>query len=461
MVRKNVLIVTALLFAEIMFACNTGDDSGEQPVIPPTEQPEDNSGEKPGDGDTILETPYVIPVYGNAYVTANPGTLQMTEKGIENWKDPNSVVSIFFRVSGTGKLNLAIVGAATSGKSELTVTVGDSVFAVPIDKTTQVYPIGQVMITKAGYVKVQLQGKSKTGSDFGTFQMLKIGGLAAGGTITSVPVKDAYWGRRGPSVHMGYTMPSDDVQYFYNEVTVPLDNDVMNSYFMSNGFGQGYMGMQVNSTTERRILFSVWSPYSTDNPGDIPDGYKIVLLRQGENVTINDFGNEGSGAQSYLRYMWKPGVTYKFLTEVKPDGNGNTDYTGYFFATDDNEWKLIASFRRPHTSTWYTGAHSFLENFNPEMGYVERKVYFNNQWVRKVDGTWHEMTKGRFTCDATGSARIRLDYAGGVETEKFFLQNCGFFDQTTPYGAEFSRKALGVPPVINLDALNMIPSVKK
>ena len=52
-------------------------------------------------------------------------------------------------------------------------------------------------------------------------------------------------------------------------MTIPKNNDVVGSYFMANGFAEGYFGIQVNSETERRILFSVWSPYKTDDPNSI------------------------------------------------------------------------------------------------------------------------------------------------------------------------------------------------
>ena len=40
---------------------------------------------------------------------------------------------------------------------------------------------------------------------------------------------------------MGYTVPAN-TEYFYNEVTVPLGEDKIGSYFMSNGFNGGYFG---------------------------------------------------------------------------------------------------------------------------------------------------------------------------------------------------------------------------
>src|SRR3546814_7623338 len=129
-----------------------------------------------------------------------------------------------------------------------------------------------------------------------------------------------------------------------------------------------------SSDLERRVLFSVWSPYKTDNPDDIPEDQRIVLLRKGKEVHAGEFGNEGSGGQSYLRYPWKAGTTYRFLLHGKPDGKGNTSYTAFFYAPEIKQWKLIASFRRPQTSRWLTRFHSFLENFNPRTGDKQRLV---------------------------------------------------------------------------------------
>ena len=91
---------------------------------------------------------------------------------------------------------------------------------------------------------------------------------------------------------------------------------------MANGFSEGYFGMQVNSSTERRILFSVWSPFNTDNPKDIPAEQRIRMLAKGPDVHVGEFGNEGSGGQSYLVYPWKAGTVCRFLTRVQPDKDG-------------------------------------------------------------------------------------------------------------------------------------------
>jgi hypothetical protein len=243
------------------------------------------------------------------------------------------------------------------------------------------------------------------------------------------------------------------VEWFYNEVTVPKGNDIIGSYFMADGFGEGYFGMQVNSPTERHILFSVWSPFETDNPKEIPDSQKIQLIKKGDNVHAGEFGNEGSGGQSYMNYNWKAGTTYKFLLHARPDGNNHTTYTAYFYTPEDGNWHLIASFRRPATNTWLKHLYSFLENFSPEHGDKERRVLFGNQWIQTDKGEWIELNKIRFTADNTARKGYRMDYAGGVNENEFYLRNCGFFNDYTPIDTWFERPIKKRQPVIDLEKL--------
>jgi hypothetical protein len=209
---------------------------------------------------------------------------------------------------------------------------------------------------------------------------------------------------------------------------------------MSNGFGEGYFGMQVNSATERRILFSIWSPFTTNDPNSIPPSDRVALLKKGVGVTTGEFGNEGSGGQSYLKFNWRAGTTYKFLVRGLPSGLDNsTTYTAYFLAPEDGSWKLIASFKRPKTSTYLKGLYSFLENFNTETGNVKRMALYSNQWVRDNLGNWMQLTKATFTIDDTGRKNYRKDYAGGLMNGMFFLQMGGFFNEFVSPDQSFTR----------------------
>jgi hypothetical protein len=202
-------------------------------------------------------------------------------------------------------------------------------------------------------------------------------------------------------------------------------------------------------------LFSVWSPFETQDPKSIPEEYRIILLGKGEGVTTGEFGNEGSGGQSYKVFNWKAGNTYKFLLKGEPSVNNSTDYTAYFYDVETEKWNLIASFRRPHTSTYLKRPHSFLENFRTEVGHISRMGEYTNQWIMDTKGNWHELTKAKFTADATARKGSREDYAGGAIGNKFFMKNCGFFNEMTTMDTFHERTANGVPPKIDFSLLKV------
>ncbi|SEA92715.1 protein of unknown function [Flavobacterium gillisiae] len=273
-----------------------------------------------------------------------------------------------------------------SGESELEFLINNVAKKVNIDVLTndKMITVGSWKIDKEGYVAIVIKGIKKTGTSFSAISSLNVSSDSFDGKFAYVPNNEGdfyHWGRRGPSVHLNFQVPENiNAEWYYNEVTVPVGEDKIGSYFMANGFGEGYFGIQVNSDKERRVLFSVWSPFSKDDPASIPESHKIKLLRKGINVTTGEFGNEGSGGQSYLKYNWIAGNTYKFLLRGIPQGNNSTNYTAYFFAPELGQWKLIASFNRSQTNTYLKRFHSFLENFIPAQGDFSRLVLFSNQW---------------------------------------------------------------------------------
>lgn len=396
-----------------------------------------------------------VPLGGNTFFGAEepPKSIRLNENGISNWKDASIQPLIYLRPGQTGTFKLAIV-AKSSGKSTLELSVNGKLFPVTVSGGGfKEYAAGTIDVSDTGYISIQLKAMSKEGGSYADISHLLVQNVAD--TTKARYVKDEfYWGRRGPSVHLNYPLPeAKDIEYFYNELTVPAGSDPVGSYFMSNGFAEGYCGIQVNSQTERRVLFSVWAPFTTDDPKSIPDSLRIKLLKQGPDVHIGEFGNEGSGGQSYLKFNWKAGNTYSFLTRIHPDGKGKTEYSSWFFAPEQNKWQLVASFSRPSTNTWYKRPHSFLENFDPEMGNVNRLVYTGNQWACDKDGNWIELTAAGFTADATARKQARMDYAGGEKDGRFYMTNCGFFTNFTPIGAKFTRAATGKKPMIDFSAL--------
>ena len=394
-----------------------------------------------------------IPLSGNAFFNnyGEKGINLSKKAGIENWTDPSVSATIYVRFLQKGEYKMTIQAKAVQ-KATIQATIGGKNKEVKVKNGTWTkYPLGNFTISDTGYTVIVLKGLKRDGANFPDIQALEIETEPKNLQFVG---DDFYFGRRGPSVHLSYTMPKDkDIEWFYNEITIPKGKDEIGSYYMANGFGEGYFGIQVNSDTERRILFSIWSPFTTDDPKAIPDSLKIVLLNKGKNVYTGEFGNEGSGGQSYLRFNWKADLTYRFLTQVKPVGDSSTVYTSYFFDVEMGKWLLIASFKRPKTHTWYTRPHSFLENFEPERGAVNRKGFYTNQWVCDKQGEWTELTVAKFTNDATGRKKARMDFMGGVENNQFFLSNCGFFSHFTVPNTSFERQPMGKKPIINFTEL--------
>lgn len=398
-----------------------------------------------------------VPLGGNTFQTNGENTDQMDKNGIQRWNAAESVWSTYIYSETPRKVAVFIEYSSLPAKNILDIRLNEGKFKKVVLKKSanQLSNIGKFTFKK-GYNIIHIKANAKGQAPFPKIKNLKI---YFQGQDDFKFVRDDidqrfYWGRRGPSVHLSYEMPENvNVKWFYNEMTIPKDNDPIGSYFMSNGFREGYFGIQVNGLKERRILFSVWSPFPTDNPKEIPENQKIKLLKKGDNVFTGEFGNEGAGGQSYLVYPWKSGVTYQFLTSVEPDNYGNTTYTAYFKDPENTKWILIASFLRPQTRTWYTRAHSFLENFNAELGYLNREVQYQNQWVADENGKWFSIQKAKFTGDDIARRQFRLDADGGVKGPSFFLRNGGFFNSTTQLNSNFSLPPSTKKPTIDFKSL--------
>ena len=357
---------------------------------------------------------YKIPTYGNAWVqNFEHDTKIITKQGIKNWKNTNEIINCFFKNQKFGKVKVGIE-LRVAQKTKIRFKIGNVNKTISFNnKEFKNYELFELDLNEIKYNKLNMMALSFDGDFIAEIKNILI--YDPRNQIKFTYVKDDfYWGRRGPSVHLTYKIPpkAKEIKYYYSEIEVPHGNDLIGSYFMANGFRQGYFGMQVNSANERRILFSVWSPHITDDPNSIPEHKKIKLLKKGEGVYTGKFGGEGSGGQSYYKYMWKTDKTYQFLLKGEPSKNNTSTFTAYFKEKSEKKWKLIASFKRPLISTYLTHFHSFLENFYTPMGQFTRKAYYKNQWVLDIDNKWHKIKEAKFTADNTARKGSRLDYAG-------------------------------------------------
>ena len=414
---------------------------------------------KANNEDVVYEFTTRIPTGGNSWIKNDPDKTEalIFENGVHNWTSTDDVVQTYFATSEAGNLQVGIKCKVPEGTTLLTVTLDGDTREVGLSNAAyQDIAIGNFENVAPGYHTLELIATQQSGAYVADVTEVLLGGSVAESQITCIKEpENFYFGRRGPSDHLNFTIPEDkDLRYFYSEVEVPEGEDKIGSYFMADGFNYGYFGIQVNSETERRVIFSVWSPYATDDPTAIPDDQKIILLDKGPDVYAEDFGNEGAGGHSHLVYNWKADKTYKFLLKGEPSVNGCSDYSAYFNDPEVGEWQLIASFRRPKTTSYLKGFYSFLENFSPLTGNQERKALYKNQWVYDTSGSWTEITEAKFTVDATARAGRRLDYSGGVEQTSFFLRNCGFFSDNTEPDIFFNRTSLNTSPQIDFDELN-------
>ncbi|MFT4024371.1 MAG: DUF3472 domain-containing protein [Flavihumibacter sp.] len=383
-----------------------------------------------------------IALAGNAFVISGTDSARITGKGLVRWTDASSSCIGFVRVVKTGMLKGGLRLRVPVGTSRIRLHIGSAVFERKISagSWTDLF-FGETRVTDTGYVKFVIEGLSRSGSQFAEVSDFLVAGEAAAGCQFANDPENFYWSRRGPSVHLNYTLPANEnIEWFYNEVTVPPGEDKPGSFFMSNGFAHGYFGMQ-SRENDRWVLFSVWDPESGQGTTD--------PVEHGPEVIVQRFGGEGTGGQSYLVYNWRAGTTYKFLTRGRPDGQGNTLYSCWFYAPEKAAWLFIATWKRPHTSVYLSKLHSFLENFIDSNGWMERKANYNNQWIRTKEGNWQPVTDATFSVDATGRNKQRFDFDGGLDSNgQFFLHNGGFFNHYGTPGRQFTRASHGSPPSV-------------
>jgi hypothetical protein len=385
-----------------------------------------------------------VPAF-TAYLSPDPdGARVSSRSGISGWTDPSLKVLWFGEIKNPGKLDCSVelrlpVGAETklrltiAGKSREAKANGTSGDPVKVD-------FGEFEIATAGYLQFTLESLNAPGQTAGDLQALLLDGPASVGAHFNLKER-----RNAASVHLAYPVGgATNVDAFYCEVT-GVESPLW-TYFEACGWHRGYLGMQVNSPTERRIIFSVW-----DSGGESKDRNKVgaqdrvTLVAKGDGVFSGDFGNEGTGGHSHLVCDWKTGQKQRFLVTAKPTDATHTIYAGYWFQPEQQKWMLISSWKAPKDGGYMHGLYSFVENFGGSNGQLLRKALYGNQWFRNADGQWHEQTTATFSHDPTGKAD-RLDRFMGVEDGQFFLSTGGFLPISTPYGKLFARPPSGHPP---------------
>ena len=390
-------------------------------------------------------TELVVPAH-TAYTHPEvEGSVHVGEReGISGWSGTNSQVRWFGRIATPGVLNCGIrlkLPAGTASDLRL-IVAGRKLQAHAVGGADGVSEVsfGAVSIERVGYVMFALESANPDGAPNGNILALLLSGPATEGAHFNLKPR-----RNAASVHLAYPIPKEtQVQAFYCEMT-GID-DPLWTYYMACGWHRGYFGMQVNSPTERRIIFSVWD---SGNEGvdrnKVASENRVTLESKGPGVVSGDFGNEGTGGHSHWVYDWKTGETQRFLVTARPTDASHTVYSGYYFHPAKREWMLISSWRAPKEGGYMRGLYSFSENFGGANGHLRRKALYGNQWIRTSEGRWVEVTTSSFSHDPTGK-EDRLDRFMGLENGRFFLSHGGFSDGQTRFGERFERPSTGQPP---------------
>lgn len=386
-----------------------------------------------------------IPAF-TAYTLPDAEGARISERGgVTRWKNPAISVNWYGQFTNQGTLKARMtLRLPAGGESRLKLSVAGQSREVTVTgaspETPLVADFGEFRIGTTGFQRFGLECLNPAERACGDLDALTLDGPAVEGAHFNLKER-----RNAASVHLSYPVPKGtNVAAFYCEVTAVEDPTA--TFYMACGWHRGYFGMQVNSPTERRIIFSVW-----DSGGEavdrkkVSDENRVRLMGKGEGVYSGDFGNEGTGGHSHLKFNWKTGETQRFLVTARPVDDSFTIFSGHYFRPDRGEWMLISSWKAPKEGGWLKRPHSFSENFWGSNGHLVRKALYGNQWIRTDTGTWMELLTATFSHDPTGKAD-RLDRFMGVENGRFFLSHGGFVPGFTPFGEPFHRPAIGTPP---------------
>ncbi|HIF33178.1 MAG: DUF3472 domain-containing protein [Pirellulaceae bacterium] len=403
-------------------------------------------------GTTTMAEPAIRVPSFTAYAEPNVQVPRISSRGVRPWNNSANGLAWYGKLNRRGELRIALDVVVPEGENvhyRMTVTkVGNKMRQSLLAKVAESdrKPNGvaslafqPIQIDQTGYYRFYLVGLERTGNDFGRIQALQLSGAA---------VEEAHFNleprRNASSVHFRYPLKRGaQVKAFYNELTV--ETDPLWSYYMACGFHRGYFGIQVNSPTERRIIFSIWdSGNEAVDRGKVDKDNLVRLVSKGDRVVAHGFGNEGTGGHSHLVYPWKKGQTYRFLVLAEPADNA-TVFSGYFFFPEKNEWGLIASFHAPKDGGHLRGLYSFSENFVGTNGQKLRRGAFGNTWICDPDDQWRELTEVVFTHDPTGD-KNRQDYAAVVKGDRVVLQHGGFLAEKSKKGDRLRREASGNKP---------------
>lgn len=378
------------------------------------------------------------------------------------WTNANACAVYYFHqpaatVTNTIKLN---VKKGYSAKFRLTIIAPDAPDVQLFSKTFTAngtdsnvdVTVGDVTFKRSAYYRYRLECLS------GNRNINLIRSFKFKTTATEKPYVANFLS--SPSVHLyswGSTDPNapkgDAYDWCFMEIMLPQESDIIGTYAMALGVLNGYMGIQTNGYTadgspRHDVLFSMWDDGSTDEDPNLPEYLRAGAVDWDALTTVNRFGNEGTGVQTYRKGpYWTPGKYVQFITNCRPE---TTSYTtevngkptvhtqhnmlvsAWFNALDGKGWQYIATVRKRNSSTYFDSWYSFLENYNPSTGQANRIAYYRNGYMRaRSNGKWYNRnTVGFGHTDGGDNTGARTDYGQGATSNPadrtFFMQTGGY-----------------------------------
>jgi hypothetical protein len=150
-----------------------------------------------------------IPIGGNSWRNGKDTTGgNINNNGIVNWTDKNAEFITYVRVAKKGRFKLWLNLKVADGKSQLTVTALKTTKQISVTgNAAKDYYVGEWALADTGYIAFKIKGINKTGLSYADVSSIKLSGPAINAQTTFVKNNEGeffYWGRRGPSVHLGY-----------------------------------------------------------------------------------------------------------------------------------------------------------------------------------------------------------------------------------------------------------------
>lgn len=353
---------------------------------------------------------------------------------VSKWNDINRSV-VWYLYQKQGSYDLSFQNTVTAGKTlEFELKVSSN-YEIPgfqsFSKRVKFEGNGtenelfatNIEIPTTGYFRYELRPITDPQSAI-TIKSLIFKSLKKGGQVNHTNYQSS------PSVHLSFSSTastSKKYDWIYEEILVPEGGDPLATYYMSLGFYRGYMGIQTNSAKERRVLFSVWDSKDAEHDSTITKEDFVSLVDKDEATTVNNFGGEGTGGQSFVNAGWKTGQPVKFLMNVLQQSN-NSVVLSAWYKLENEDWKYVATWRAPKEQKMFDGFYSFIENYGHSNGQLRREAYYYNAWGREVNGNWVNFNKVRFS-NTDGKDGQRVDYEQGVSTkykDRFYMASGGY-----------------------------------